>query len=81
MKIKYIGKTKINSYEKEDFTNCKEYNVLADYRNRASGQKVADNGLVVQNDNNENVMIFLNENKFVITDNEIKDTFVFNYSK
>lgn len=75
MTIKYIGKTKRGSYDKLNFTYDKHYEVLADYRNRVSGQNVPDNGFVIKNDEDENVMVFMNN--FVITDNNTANTFVF----
>lgn len=79
MKVKYIINSIRGDYEKDKiFTFGKEYKVLADYRQRQSGQKIADNGFVViDNRGNEN-MLFSNEVK-IIEDGE--ECFTFKYSK
>lgn len=76
MKIKYIRKNKISDLECDrKFTENKEYKVLADYRERCSGQKIPDAGLVIINDKNEKVMVFLYD--FKITCNEKGDTYIY----
>lgn len=80
MNVKFIRKLKVNDFENERFTLNREYNVIADYRNRQSGQVVPDNGLVIKTDKNEEEMIFLSDG-FEISNTEKEDTFIFNYSK
>ena len=77
MKVKYNIKPVRGEYEPDKFfTFGNEYKVLADYRNRQSGQKIADNGFVViDNQGNEN-MLFLNEVKII---EDGKKCFTFNY--
>lgn len=77
MKVQYIKKPKINDFENKKYTFLKEYDVIADYRKRCDGQVVADNGLVILNDENENDMIFLND--FKLSDKDVKNTYVFSY--
>ena len=78
MKVKYIIKSIRGEYEPDKiFTFGNEYKVLADYRNRQSGQKIADNGFVViDNQGNEN-MLFLNEVKII---EDGKNSFTFSYN-
>lgn len=76
MTIKFIKKPKINDFENNCFTFDKEYFVLADYRNRVSGQCIRDNGLVITNDMKQNQMIFLADG-FEIVDSEPNGTYIF----
>jgi len=80
MKIKYTKKPKANDFENEKFTFNKEYNVLADYRNRKSGQVVSDNGFVILADNHGIEMVFLSDG-FQISNTEKEETYIFEYSK
>lgn len=75
MKVTYINKPKANDFKNERYTYQKEYDVLADYRNRHSRQIVADNGLVIVNDAGENDMVFLDN--FKISDTTKGNTFIF----
>ena len=78
MQRKFIKKThKIN--EDNNFTFNKEYEVIADYRKRQSGQKIPDNGFVIIDDFGLTQMVF-NDN-FIITDKEIEQTYIFNYQE
>lgn len=77
MKIKYIKKTRINEYTVSKFTLEKEYEVIADYRNRQSGQTIRDNGFVIHDDCGVIQMVF--NDQFQITDAEIRNTFIFTY--
>jgi hypothetical protein len=81
MKIKYIKQQRPNDFtDNIFFTFGKEYEVVADYRNRQSGQQIADNGFVINDDFGRTQMVFSGYNgDFIITDNEIGNTFVFNY--
>ena len=75
MKVKYIEKTK--GYEPDKFfTFGAEYKVLADYRKRQSGQKIADNGFVVIDNRGCENMLFPNQVE-IMEDNE--ECFVFSY--
>jgi hypothetical protein len=77
MKVIYIVKPKRTEYEgNKSFTFQKEYKVLADYRKRQSGQKIADNGLVVIDDNGIENMLFQNQVE-IVEDGE--KCFIFNY--
>jgi hypothetical protein len=80
MKVKYTKKPKANDFENEKFTLNKEYNVLADYRNRQSGQVVPDNGLVILADNNQQEMVFLSDG-FEVSNTDKEETYIFEYSK
>lgn len=60
MKVKLINKPKRGDYDNL-FTYGKEYQVIADYRNRKSGQVVKDDGLVIFDNTGQEQMIFLNE--------------------
>lgn len=75
MKAMYIKDT--HHRQIKFFTQNKKYEVLADYRNRISRQFIDDNGLVITDDLGTQRMIFLNDG-FIISDNEIGKTFVFN---
>lgn len=78
MKLKYVKKSIIGAFtDKVLFTFGKEYEVIADYRKRQSGQMVADNGFVINDDLGQTQMVFNGD--FKITDNEVGNTFVFNY--
>lgn len=77
MKIKFISKPILGHYENKKFTHDKEYEVLADYRQRHSCQSVKDNGFVIQDDTHQNAMVFLDE--FTITCNEKGNTYIFSY--
>jgi len=74
MKVKYIVNDRTDYKKRERFTLGKEYKVLADYRNRQSGQKIPDNGFVVIDDKGQNNMVFSNEVQ-IIEDNEACYTF------
>ena len=77
MKVKYIVKPKVYEYESDkNFTFGAEYKVLADYRNRQSGQQVSDNGFVVIDNQGHENMLFSNQVK-VIEDSE--KCFTFSY--
>ena len=79
MKVKYNIKPVRGEYEPDKFfTFGNEYKVMADYRNRRSGQKKADNGFVVTDNQGNKNMIFLNEVE-IIEDGE--KCFTFSYSK
>jgi hypothetical protein len=77
MKVKYIVNPR-GKYESDKiFTFDKEYKVLADYRQRQSGQKIADNGFVVIDNQGQKNMLFQNEVE-IIEDNEKCYTFSYN---
>jgi len=79
MKVKYIKKYRRNEYaDGEFFTLEKEYKVLADYRNRASNQKISDNSFVVVDNLGTQRMVFLNDG-FMLSESEVEKTFVFSY--
>lgn len=73
MKVEYTAKT-INTYESK-FTKGKVYNVLADYRNRKSGQDVYDSGFIIKDDNGDENIVSPYDVKIV--DDTKGDTFVF----
>lgn len=75
MKIKYIKEPKPNDFYNELFTKDKEYEVIADYRLRQSGQRFRDDGLVIKDNKEQIQMVFLDS--FKITDVEQNNTFVF----
>ena len=59
MKVKYNKRTnETGNYANRFFTFGKEYKVLADYRERKSGQIIADNGFVVIDDLGQTNMVF-----------------------
>lgn len=62
MKVKLINKPKRGTYESDRFfTYGTEYKVLADYRNRKSGQVIPDNGFVVVDNTGQEQMVFPDE--------------------
>jgi|GEM_PF-3491674 len=78
MKVKYINKVSHRDYEPNKFfTFGTEYPVIADYRKRQSGQKIADNGFVVINNRGEQSMLFPNEVE-IIEDEKPYYTFSYN---
>lgn len=77
MIIEYAKKPKINDFENKLFTYGKQYEVLADYRNRTPMQRFNDSGLVIKDDTNQIQMVFLDS--FNIADDSIGSTYVFNY--
>ncbi len=60
MKVKLINKPKRGDYD-HLFTYGKEYQVIADYRNRKSGQVIRDNGFVVVDNTGQEQMVFPDE--------------------
>ena len=79
MKVKYIAQPKVYEYEpNKNFTFGTEYKVLADYRQRRSGQQAADNGFVVVDNQGCENMLFSNQVK-IIEDGE--KCFIFNYKE
>ena len=75
MKVKYIVQP--TGYEPDKiFTFESEYKVLADYRKRQSGQRVADNGFVVIDNQGHENMLFSNQVK-IIEDGEKCFTFCY----
>ena len=80
VKIQYIKKYDRRILENnKNFTTGKIYEVLADYRNRTSAQKINDSGLVIQDDFGVNRMIF--ENEFLIVDTNKENTYVYEKPK
>lgn len=77
MKIKYIKKNSMYDDANKFFTTGNEYVVLADYRQRRSGQKIRDNGFVVLDNMGNTNMVF--ENEVQIIDNDT--TNVYTYEK
>lgn len=78
MKVKYMVKHNHGEYEpNNNFTFGTEYKVLADYRERQSGQEIADNGFVVINNRGEHSMLFSNEIKII---EDGKPCYTFSYS-
>lgn len=60
MKVKY--NIKRSGYESDKFfTLGTEYKVIADYRQRRSGQQVRDNGFVVVDNSGQQNMLFSDE--------------------
>ena len=79
MKIQYNIRSSRGQYETDKFfTYGKIYNVIADYRKRDSKQTNRDNGFIVIDNLGQNNMLF--ENEIVIVDNNIDNTFIFNYN-
>ena len=78
MKLKYIINDKRSYDQEKHFTFNKEYKVIADYRQRQSGQQIRDNGFVVIDDKGQTNMLFQNEVE-VIEDGE--KCYTFNYNK
>jgi len=78
MKIMYNVKSTRGQYESEKyFTYGKVYNVLADYRKRNSRQRFRDNGFVIIDNTGQHNMLFMDQ--VTVTDNNIENTFVFEY--
>ena len=78
MKVKYIANN-ISKYDLDKFfTLGTEYKVIADYRQRQSGQCVKDNGFVVKDNMGQENMLFSDEVE-VIEDGE--NCYTFNYNK
>ena len=77
MKLRYIINDK-KSYEQKNFTFNKEYKVIADYRQRQSGQQIQDNGFVVIDDKGQTNMLFQNEVEIIADDEKC---YTFNYKK
>jgi hypothetical protein len=76
MKAKFNVKPKHSDYDlNKIFTYGVEYDVLADYRNRQSGQAIRDNGLVVVDNQGTERMVFLDEFKII---DDGKQCFTFN---
>ena len=79
MKVVYTVPPKRGEYNPDKFfTFGKEYKVLANYRNRQSGQRVADNGFVVMDNQGCENMLFPNQIK-IVDDGE--DFFRFSYKQ
>lgn len=80
MKVVYTVPPKPGEYEPDKFfTFGTEYHVLADYRQRQSGQKVADNGFVVV-DNRGNANMLLPDQVAIIEDGEECYTFSYGHN-
>ena len=77
MKVKYNVK-RTGYYQDKNFTFGIEYKVIADYRQRQSGQKVRDNGFVVIDNRGCENMLFPNEVE-IIDDGEECFTFSYNH--
>ena len=77
MTVQFSIKPNANDFHNNLFTYGKEYEVLADYRNRASMQRFNDSGLVIKDDIGQIQMVFLDS--FKIVDNSVNLTYVFNY--
>ena len=77
MKLRYIINDK-KSYEQKNFTFNKEYKVIADYRQRQSGQQIQDDGFVVIDDKGQTNMLFKNEVEIIADDEKC---YTFNYKK
>lgn len=76
MKIMYNVKPTRNQYEQDKFfTYGKTYDVIADYRKRQSGQKIADNGFVVIDNTGQHNMLFTNQVTIINEDKE--NTYIF----
>lgn len=75
MKVKYIVKP-IGYEPDKNFTFGTEYNVIADYRQRQSGQQIRDNGFVVIDNLGQQNMLFSNE-VGIIEDGEKCFTFIY----
>lgn len=76
MKVLYnVAPTRGEYTADKKFTYGKEYNVLADYRQRNSKQVNRDNGFVIIDDTGESNMLLSNE--ILITDTDIKNVYVF----
>ena len=80
MKVQYIKKYDRNVLENnKNFTTGKVYEVLADYRNRTSVQKINDAGFVVIDDFGQTQMLF--ENDVLIVDTNKKNTYIYEKPK
>lgn len=76
MKIQYTKKYDRSILDNhKNFTTGKVYEVLADYRQRTSAQKINDSGLVIKDDFGVNRMIFGNE--FLIVDTNKENTYIY----
>jgi hypothetical protein len=75
--MKLIFNVKQRVYGTPKFTFGKEYDIVADYTKRMSGQKVRDNGYVIKNDLGEIDMVF--KNQVIISDDKQGDTYIFSY--
>ena len=79
MKVRYNINPVLSGYDPEKFfTFGADYTVLADYRQRHSGQHVRDNGFVVIDDRGQSNMLFPEEVQ-IIEDGE--DCYVFEYAQ
>ena len=63
----------------KNFTTGKVYEVLADYRNRTSGQKINDAGFVVTDNFGQTQMLF--ENDIFIVDTNKENTYIYEKPK
>ena len=80
MKVQYIKKYDRSVLENnKNFTTGKVYEVLADYRNRTSGQKINDAGFVVTDDFGKTQMLF--ENDVLIVDTNKENTYIYEKPK
>ena len=80
MKVQYIKKYDRSVLENhKNFTTGKVYEVLADYRNRTSGQKINDSGFVVIDDFGQTQMLF--ENDVLILDTNKENTYIYEKPK
>lgn len=80
MKIQYIKKYDRSVLDNhKNFTTGKVYEVLADYRQRTSAQKINDSGLVIKDEFGVNRMIF--ENEFLIVDDNKENTYIYEKPK
>jgi hypothetical protein len=78
MKIMY--NVKKETFENQNVTYGKEYEVIADYRTRPQNKGWSrDDGFVIKDDNGQVEMLLLEDIK--ITDNNIGNTFIFEYKK
>jgi hypothetical protein len=78
MKVKYIVNNRGDYESQRKFTFGKEYQVIADYRKRQSGQIYRDNGFVINDNRGQENMLFYDE-VVIIEDGE--QCFVFDYSE
>ena len=80
MKIQYIKKYDRSTLDNnKNFTTGKIYEVLADYRNRTSGQKINDAGFVVTDNFGQTQMLF--ENDIFIVDANKENTYIYEKPK
>lgn len=76
MKIQYTKKYDRSVLDNHKiFTTGKVYEVLADYRNRTSVQKINDSGFVVIDDFGQTQMLF--ENDVLIVNTDKKNTYIY----